>query len=176
MSSESKGSLAGSLSSIQEFKRGYKPLIASLVGAGCGISSICFYTNSVFVAAIDKDMPWSRGEIQIGISIMILAAVFTAPIIGMLIDRFGARAVALTSMPLFSLCMAGMSFVSEQIWTFYVGWVVMSVLAAGTLPITWTKVVNEWFDRSRGLALGLTLMGTGLAAAIAPRYAAWLIE
>ncbi|GGF77967.1 MFS transporter [Alteromonas lipolytica] len=175
MSVESTAIAPDSSSSLQEFKQGYKALIASLIGAGCGISSVCFYTNSVFVAAIDTDMPWSRGEIQIGISIMILAAIFTAPLTGMLIDRFGARAVALTSMPLFTLSLVGLSFVGNDVRSFYAGWVVMSVLAAGTLPITWTKVVNQWFDRSRGLALGLTLMGTGIAAAVAPKYAAWLI-
>jgi MFS family permease len=161
---------------VQEFRSGYQALIASFVGAGCGISSICFYTNSVFVAAIDQDMSWTRGEIQIGISIMILAAVFTAPLAGMMMDRFGARAVALTSIPLFSLSLVALSFTTDQIWTFYSGWVLMSVLAAGTLPITWTKVVNEWFDHARGLALGLTLAGTGIAAVIAPGYAAWLIN
>jgi MFS family permease len=164
-----------SSSTVQEFRLGYKSLIASLIGAGCGISSVCFYTNSVFVAAIDQDMSWSRGEIQIGISIMILAAVVTAPLVGMIMDKFGARTVALTSIPLFSLSLIGLSFSNDQIWTFYAGWVVMSVLAAGTLPITWTKVVNEWFDEARGLALGLTLAGTGIAAAITPGYAAWLI-
>jgi len=52
----------------------------------------------------------------------------------------------------------------------------MSIVGAGTLPITWTKLVNEWFDTSRGLALGLTLAGTGIAATTAPTYVAWLID
>ena len=175
MSSVSASVKSAPASASQEFKQGYKVLLAALIGAGCGLTSVCFYTNSVFVAAIDADMPWSRGEIQLGISIMILAAVITAPLTGLVIDRFGARAVALVSMPLFALSLIGLSFTGNQIWMFYTGWVVMSVLAAGTLPVTWTKVVNGWFDRARGLALGLTLMGTGIAAAVAPGYTAWLI-
>ena len=175
MSSVSASVKTAQASASQEFKQGYKVLLAALIGAGCGLTSVCFYTNSVFVAAIDADMPWSRGEIQLGISIMILAAVITAPLTGLVIDRFGARAVALVSMPLFALSLIGLSFTGNQIWMFYTGWVVMSVLAAGTLPVTWTKVVNGWFDRARGLALGLTLMGTGIAAAVAPGYTAWLI-
>jgi predicted MFS family arabinose efflux permease len=52
----------------------------------------------------------------------------------------------------------------------------MAILAAGTLPITWTRVVNGWFDDYRGLALGITLAGTGIAATLAPSYVVWLIN
>ena len=159
-----------------EFRRGYKPLLGALIGAGCGLSSVCFYTNGVFVAAISEDMNWSRGAIQIGVSIMILIAVITAPTVGWLIDRYGARRIALISLPLFGITLSGMSLVTDQIWTFYAGWAVMSIFAAGTLPITWTKVVNGWFDDFRGMALGLTLAGTGIAATLAPSYVVWLID
>ena len=159
-----------------EFRRGYKPLLGALIGAGCGLSSVCFYTNGVFVAAISEDMNWSRGAIQVGVSIMILIAVITAPTVGWLIDRYGARRIALISLPLFGITLSGMSLVTDQIWTFYAGWTVMSIFAAGTLPITWTKVVNGWFDDFRGMALGLTLAGTGIAATLAPSYVVWLID
>ena len=159
-----------------EFSRGYKPLLGALIGAGCGLSSVCFYTNGVFVAAISEDMNWSRGAIQVGVSIMILIAVITAPTVGWLIDRYGARRIALISLPLFGITLSGMSLVTDQIWTFYAGWTVMSIFAAGTLPITWTKVVNGWFDDFRGMALGLTLAGTGIAATLAPSYVVWLID
>ena len=159
-----------------EFRRGYKPLLGALIGAGCGLSSVCFYTNGVFVAAISEDMNWSRGAIQIGVSIMILIAVITAPTVGWLIDRYGARRIALISLPLFGITLSGMSLVTDEIWTFYAGWTVMSIFAAGTLPITWTKVVNGWFDDFRGMALGLTLAGTGIAATLAPSYVVWLID
>jgi predicted MFS family arabinose efflux permease len=36
------------------------------------------------------------------------------------------------------------------------------VVGAGTLPITWTRAVNNWFDIRKGFALGLCLLGTGL--------------
>ena len=159
-----------------EFQRGWKPLLGALVGAGCGISSICFYTNGVFAVAIANDTGWSRGAIQIGISIMILMAVVTAPAAGWLIDRYGPRHVALISLPLFGIGLAGLSIADNSIGHFYLGWAVMSLLAAGTLPVTWTKVVISWFDSYRGLALGGALTGTGVAATFAPSYVVWLID
>lgn len=159
-----------------EFKRGWKPLLAALIGAGCGISSICFYTSGVFAVSIASDTGWSRGAIQIGVSIMILMAVITAPAAGWLIDRYGPRRVALVSMPLFGVGLAGLSIADNSLGHFYFGWGLMSLLAAGTLPITWTKVVISWFDRYRGLALGGALTGTGIAATFAPSYVVWLID
>ena len=160
---------------LTEFRSGFKPLLGSAIGAGCGLSSICFYTHGVFVVAIADDTGWSRGQVQAAVSIMILMAVVTAPLVGWLVDRYGARRVALWSMPLFGVTLAALAQASETIWTYYAGWVLMSIVGAGTLPTTWTKVVIGWFDDFRGIALGLTLAGTGVAATFAPRYVTWLI-
>ena len=158
-----------------EFRNGGRALAGSLLGAGCGLSSISFYTHSVFVAPISTDTGWSRGDVQFGITIMILMAIVTAPIVGMLMDRFGARRIALVSVPLYGITLASLGLSTDSIWTYYLAWAVMSILAAGTLPVTWTRVVNSWFDRYRGLALGITLAGTGIAATFGPTYATWLI-
>lgn len=161
---------------MQEFRRGYKPLTGAVIGAGCGLSSISFYTHGVFVSTISSDTGWSRGDVQLGVTIMILMAIITAPSVGWLIDRFSARRVALTSIPLYGITLASLSFATEALWTYYLAWACMSILAAGTLPITWTRVVNAWFDDYRGIALGITLAGTGIAATLAPSYVVWLIS
>ncbi len=46
----------------------------------------------------------------------------------------------------------------------------------GNIPRHLDAAVTTWFDSNRGLALGITMMGTGLVAASGPLYAAWLIE
>jgi MFS family permease len=159
-----------------EFRRAYKPLLGATVGAGCGLSSVCFYTHGVFAVAIAADTGWSRGSVQAAVSIMILLAIVTAPVAGWLVDRGGARKVALTSMLAFGIALAGISVVPENVWMYYAAWVLMSIVGAGTLPVTWTKVVIGWFDKNRGIALGITLAGTGIAATFAPGYVTWLID
>jgi cyanate permease len=44
----------------------------------------------------------------------------------------------------------------------------MSIIGGGTTPVVWTRTVNMWFDKGRGLALGLALAGSGLAGIFAP--------
>ena len=161
---------------LKEFKLGYKALLGAMIGAGCGLASISFYTHSVFVTAISQDTDWSRGQIQMGVSIMILMAIVTAPIVGSLVDRFGARIIVLFSIPLYGLSMSSFVLIGDDINHYYFVWTVMSIIAAGTLPVTWTRVVNQWFDNSRGIALGLTLAGTGIAATFGPTYVTSLIQ
>ena len=81
-----------------------------------------------------------------GVSIMILMAIVTAPIVGSLVDRFGARIVALLSIPLYGLSMSSFALIGDDINHYYVVWTIMSIIAAGTLPVTWTRVVNQWFE------------------------------
>jgi predicted MFS family arabinose efflux permease len=54
--------------------------------------------------------------------------------------------------------------------------VTMAGLALGTTPITFSRAVNGHFDAARGLALGLTLCGTGIGATLAPPIISYLIE
>src|SRR5205823_2041251 len=42
-------------------------------------------------------------------------------------------------------------------------------------PIPYAAVITQWFDRQRGLALGIGIAGVGLGAALVPQLAAFLI-
>jgi len=52
----------------------------------------------------------------------------------------------------------------------------MAFLGAGTIPVTWTRAISTSFFKQRGLALGLSLMGTGICASVAPHYTVWLTD
>ncbi len=95
---------------------------------------------------------------------------------GWIADRFGVRRVALTSVVLFSLCMMGFALGTGSLKLFYLNWLLVAFLGAGTLPITWTRAVNRWFHDRRGLALGFALVATGFFGANAKLFANWLIE
>jgi predicted MFS family arabinose efflux permease len=58
---------------------------------------------------------------------------------------------------------------------FYAAYLILPMLAAGTLPATWTRAVVGWFSTGRGLALGLSLVATGMIGAALPAYLTWLI-
>jgi len=151
-------------------------VLASAVGIGLGMSPLPFYTIGVFASPLAQEFGWGIDQVMLALPVFTLAALFMSPLVGYLTDRYGARRVALTSVCLFSLVMMSFSLMNGSL-TLYLGiWVLLAVCGAGTLPITWTRAVNGWFFRRRGLALGLSLVGTGLFGLLAKQYAWWLIE
>jgi len=158
-----------------EFSHGWKVVVASALGIGTGLSPIPFYTIGVFVAPLTAEFGWAVDQIMFSLMIMTLGAVVMGPIAGMLADRFGVRPVVLASVALFGVTLAGFALSNGSLTLFYINWLLMSALGAGTLPITWTRAVSNWFNTHRGLALGLSLLGTGLFGAGAKLYANYLI-
>lgn len=163
-------------SSYGEFRTGWRVLFGAIIGVAAGLTGTVFYTHGVFVVPITQEFGWSRGATQFAFSFVMISAALTGPFIGTLTDKYGARKLALISLFALSFSFAALSLTTDQIWVYYSIWIVMAVVAAGTFPVTWTRGVITWFDGNRGLALGITMMGTGLVAAGGPLYAAWLIE
>lgn len=158
-----------------EFSRGWGVILAAAAGCGLGLSALPFYGLGPLMTPLGEEFGWSRTEISIAFTFMTLGLLIAGPlIVGRLSDRIGVRAVALVSIPLFALTLFALQFVQQGpegapgpvlLW---VGYLAMAFLGAGTSPITYTRAVNAWFDRNRGLALGLTLAGTGAMGIILP--------
>jgi len=158
-----------------EFKRGWKVVAAAAMGIGTGLSPIPFYTVGVFVAPLMAAFGWAVDQIMVCLMIQTFGSTVMAPIIGILADRYGVRRVTLVSVVLFGLSLALFAFSTGSLTLFYLNWLLLATVGAGTLPITWTRPVNNWFNKHRGLALGLALLGTGLFGTMAKLYANFLI-
>lgn len=158
-----------------EFKRGWTIILASSIGIGLGLSPVPFYTIGMFAPELSREFGWGFGDIMVGIMVMTVGALIASPLVGNLADRFGVRKVALTSVVLFSLSFATFALGNGSLLLFYVSWGLMALAGAGTLPITWTRAVNIWFEKKKGLALGLSLIGTGVFGALLKPVTAWLI-
>lgn len=158
-----------------EFKQGWRVVFASLVGIGLGMSPVPFYTIGMFAPELARQFHWPFGQIMGGLTVMTASVLISAPIAGLLADRFGVRKVVLTSIVLFGLSFSAFAATNGSLPLFYATWAVAAIGGAGTLPITWTRAVNNWFDVRKGLALGLSLVGTGLFGFLIKPLCAWLI-
>ena len=158
-----------------EFRTGWPVVLASMLGIGLGLSPVPFYTIGMLAPELAKEFGWTFGSVMGGLPIMTFAVLIASPAVGLLSDRFGVRRVALISMVLFSLTFMSFGLSTGNINLFYATWGVMAVVGAGTLPITWTRAVNNRFDTRKGLALGLSLLGTGVFGFLVKPLTAWLI-
>ena len=160
----------------QEFRRGWGVVLAAILGIGLGLSPIPIYTFGVFAPHLAAEFGWSMGQIMSGLAVTTFMVAWAGPVAGLLAVRYGSRAVALASSLLFGLAVCALAFSNGSLTLFYVTWAVISIVGAGTLPMTWTRPVNRSFDLHKGLALGLSMIGSGLFGMASKPYLAWAIE
>jgi MFS family permease len=164
------------MTKADEFKRGWGVILASTLGVGFGLSPLPFYTIGVLAEPLSQEFGWQRGDIMFGTFFMTMGSILMAPLIGWISDRHGVRTIALVSIVGLALGMASFTLLTPNILSLYGLFMLTTVIGAGSLPLTFSRAINAWFDKGRGMALGLGLAGTGLCGFIAPSYTVWLLE
>lgn len=112
----------------------------------------------------------SRGEL---ITFLLLGAI--APFMGVFIDRFGARALMQLGMLALAASYVLYGNLSSLGMLYAIHVLFALVLAlAGLVPTV--TLVSRWFERERGTAIGVALVGSSLASFVFPPLAErWLI-
>lgn len=131
----------------------------------------------LFLIPISTEFNWPRSAVSIVLLIMAVAGALSYPIVGRIIDRYGARTVILTGNVLFATSVALVSLTSASHFQFYMAYALIGLTAAIPSSVMFTKVIAGWFDRRRGLALGFVGgVGNGTGAAIAPIFVHMLLS
>lgn len=157
-----------------ELKAHWLLLVTALLGGA--LLPVPVYSVSLFMESWEKEFGWSRSAMGIANSSFTIAMVLAAPITGRLVDRFGARRPALTSILLLAAMFAATSLIGGGIWTLYAAYALLAFAGSGTSPIAFTRAVCAFFQQARGLALGITVTGTALASLLTPVIVAATLE
>lgn len=158
-----------------ETPRGWVVVGAAAVGVSVGMSPVPFYTIGIFAPQLAHEFGWSFAALMAGIGVQSFVVMLISPFTGIVTDRVGARGVAMISLVLFGLAFMSFALSGRSLILFYAQWVILSLAGAGTLSLTWSRVVSGWFDRNRGLALGVASTGTGITGFLIKPFTAWMI-
>jgi MFS family permease len=153
-----------------EFVRGWRVVAGSLLGISVGVSSIYFYSLGVFIKPLAAEFGWGRGTASLGALVGTAGAALMAIPVGGLVDRMGSTKVAVGSIFILSLGFLSLGIFTASLGSFLLITFLLSLLTAGSSPLPYTRLVVTTFDRSRGLALGITLAGTGIGALLIPTF------
>ena len=153
-----------------EMTAGWLLLAAATWGCGMGASSLLYYSFGIFVAPVQAEFHWTRGDVTSALFFGSFGLIAAAPVLGFLIDRCGTRRVALVAIPAFTGVLLALSRFEGSLTAFYAMFFFATVLGSGTTPILYTRAVAGHFDVARGLALGITLAGPGTAAVVLPPF------
>jgi MFS family permease len=137
---------------------------------------ITVYSFSVFLKPLILDFHSTRAAVSLAFTLRSIVDAICIPFVGWLIARFGTRRVILPAAVIFGLMLLSIRVMSGGIGQFYVFYVAFALAGSvGFGPLAYGNVVSFWFDRRRGLALGLTMLGIGCGAMILPPFAQLLI-
>jgi MFS family permease len=143
-----------------------------------GGATVAAQTTSlaILVKPLGELFAWSRGEVTLALSFSALSTIVLAPFMGGLVDRFGARSVALAGAPLSALGMILIGMSGPALMGWYAAWVFYALAQVANGPTVWASVVTKMFRVTRGLALGVALSGAGAGAMIFPRLVVLLLD
>ena len=158
-----------------EFRRAWPVVLAAAFGAGTGAIPIAFYSFGALIDPLSRAFGWTRAEITAAPLFLTVGGLFAGVAAGALADRYRARRVVLASQALLVLAFAAFALLPPSLPLFYLAYFMLAVVGAGTMTMTWSRAITGWFVAGRGLALGLSLVGTGLIGALLPSYVGWLV-
>lgn len=155
---------------------GWWNVVASFIGLALSYAMFTVFVFGTFVAPLEAEFGWQRGPMSLALTIANISVVIASPLLGLVVDKIGVRRVMLVSIILLGVCVGSMSQMNGNIWFYYAMHFLIPLLGAGTLPLSYSRVMINWFAKKRGIALGISLSGFGVGATIMPAIAQFIVE
>lgn len=130
---------------------------------------------SVFIDYIGTDIGLPRERVLVLYSLGTLLGILPAPYIGRLVDRFGPRnAIGFVVVAVGAAC--AVLAAAHGPWSLAVGFTLLRGAAIGGLSLVSGHMINLWFDRYRGRANAVSMMGLALGGLVVPGVAEQLAQ
>ena len=137
------------------------------------LTPVVHATFGAFLIPLATEFGWARARISIVLAIIAVAGALLIPLAGHYADRHGARRMLLFGNLALAAGVASLAFQQGSLTQFYVSYTWIAI--AGAIPCTAViaKLVSDWFDTSRGAALGFASgVGNAVGATLFPAVAA----
>jgi MFS family permease len=147
---------------------GWWVLFACVIGQLVGPAQFAFGSLGMFIIPLHDEFGWSRSEISLAATVFTLSLTICMPIVGKFVDRFGSKRVLLPAMLVIGLSLGILPIVLSKLWHLLFIFFLMGTLGAAANSLPFMMAISSWFDKWRGLAIGMTMAGSGLGYAAVP--------
>ena len=146
-------------------------VVASFMAQMVGSASINIFAFSVLLKPIATDLALGRGVLS---SALLLSTCLTAVgclSFGGLFDRGRIRSILLPAIALFALSVAALALLRSSLLIVYLLFGLLGLFGTGQTPLAYSKVISQWFNKERGLALGILYAGIGTGGFVVAQLA-----
>lgn len=152
----------------------YGWLMVAVASVFIGMALGTLNSISVFLSPLNSEFGWLRGETALAYTSGTIAMGLGGVVAGHLADRFSVGRIALLGSAAFGISLLLLAN-QNSLWRFYLSYCLMGGLGVAALYAPLTANVGSWFDRNKGLALGIVTAGQALGNGLVPFFARYLI-
>jgi len=134
-----------------------------------------FYVFPVFIDSLQKEFGWTMTQISVSAGIFAIVFGVSSPVVGILFVRLGARKTMLIAAAIAGLVQLGFALMTE-LWMFYVINLAAGFAVAGTTLVPVQTLITNWFNKYRGRAMSVTMVGIGAGGFLLPLLHGHLIR
>lgn len=129
-----------------------------------------------FLRPLGDEFGWNTEQISTALALRFVLFGLMAPFSAMLIERFGLRRIMTSALLLVAAGLA-LSTQMTRLWHLVLLWGVVLGLGSGLIALVLGAVVaNRWFERHRGLVIGMLTASVATGQLLFLPLATWLIE
>jgi MFS family permease len=139
-----------------------------------GAVPILTYTSGLFMVPLEAEFGWNRVELSLGMSSVQLISIPSVFAVGWAMDHWGIKRVIGPLIFLFAVNVALMASLNS-LTMFLAIYALFGFTSSSLNPLGFLKSISAYIEDRRGLAIGLTLSGTAVGAAVVPQFAQYMI-
>ncbi|WP_066299995.1 MFS transporter [Bacillus sp. FJAT-29937] len=154
----------------------YSWLILAITFFSIIVAGIVMSASGVFIDPFEKEFGWDRSVIALGFGISMFLFGISGPFMAALLNVIGLKKMMIVSM---STLLTGimLTFIMNQSWQMIIIWGFIIGLGSSLfLTVLSPYVANLWFEKRRGLAIGILTAATATGQLILLPILAAIIE
>lgn len=133
-----------------------------IIAAAGGLISNCL---SLFIVPVCDDLGFTRQAMAMNQTLICLGGMAVAALSGQIFRRFRLDRLMKLSAIVITLAYCSYAFASS-LPMFYIASILISISQALLTWMPFSVILNNWFNERRGLAVGVTFMGSGLGGMV----------
>ncbi len=132
------------------------------------------YSFGVFFKSIESEFELTRAVTSVIYSTQMIFCAGFAILAGWALDKYGPR-IILFLMGLFTGLGLVLTSQTTSLWQLFITYSLLLAMGISATYVVIMSTVSRWFDKKRGLALGIASSGAGLGTFVLAPFAAYLI-